>query len=186
VCHFPQHECAPSVEDKEDGIRHASKTTRCQRSEEVKKAHRDKVSKLYSKPIGKWPEKEYARLRQSNPYLMPNSDMCVEEFWNPTQHKIYDDLYAEKAYRVAPMHSINYAHMNKHVAYFAEAREICEEFWLLKFVNFSHPYHEDIISQFFATVYIDTDDDDYDLDKKGRRLSGTWAQFASCLDYPVL
>ena len=102
----------------------AKKTTRRHRSEEAKVAHMDKVAKLYAKPVGKWPENEYARLRQSNVYEQPRSDRCSEEFWNPTQHKISDDLYAEKTYRVAPMHSINFAHMDKHATYFAEAREI--------------------------------------------------------------
>jgi hypothetical protein len=36
--------------------------------------------------------------------------------------------------------------MNKNVEYFAEAKEICEEFGLLPLMEFSHDYDEDITS----------------------------------------
>jgi hypothetical protein len=77
--------------------------------------------------------------------------------------------------------------MDKHATYFAEAREICEEFGIIKLMNFCHHYNEDIIAQFFATVYIGTDDaKTMTWMTDGKQLSSTWAQFAHCLDYPVL
>jgi hypothetical protein len=147
---MPQTEWAPSIEDEEEEIR----LTRCERAALAKQAHRDKIQKLYSKNIKKWSEKEYAKLRQSNAYAKPRSDRCSAEFWNPTKHKISDDLYAEKTYRVSPMHSINFSHMDKHASYFAEAGEICEEFGLTLLMNFTDHYNGDIIAQFFATVYV--------------------------------
>jgi hypothetical protein len=84
------------------------------------------------------------------------------------------DLYVEAAYRVAPMHHINFAHMDKHAQYFTEAREICEQLGLIPLIEFHHPYNVDIIDQFYATMYIDNDDaNTMTWLTEGRMLLGT-------------
>ncbi|KAK1607625.1 hypothetical protein QYE76_031298 [Lolium multiflorum] len=138
-------------------------------------------------PVGKWPDHEYARLRQTNPYTSPKGENCSELFWTRYQEKTYHDLYANATYKVAPMHHINFVHMDKHAEYFAEAREICEQFGLFPLMKFQHPYCVDVIGQFFATVYVDNDDaKTMTWMTEGRMLHGTWDQFAACLGYPVL
>jgi hypothetical protein len=77
--------------------------------------------------------------------------------------------------------------MDRHAQYFAEAREICEQFGLFPLMKFHHPYCVDVIGQFFATVYVDNDDaKTMTWMTEGRLLHGTWDQFAACLGYPVL
>ncbi|KAK1693803.1 hypothetical protein QYE76_010500 [Lolium multiflorum] len=145
------------------------------------------IRRLRGIPVGKWPDHEYARLRQTNPYTSPKGKNCSELFWTRYQEKTFDDLYANATYKVAPMHHINYDHMDKHAEYFAEAREICEQFGLFPLMKFQHPYCVDVIGQFFATVYVDNDDaKTMTWMTEGRMLHGTWDQFAACLGYPVL
>ncbi|KAK1644119.1 hypothetical protein QYE76_061924 [Lolium multiflorum] len=118
------------------------------------------IRRLRGTPIGKWPDHEYARLRQTNPYTSPKGENCSKLFWTRYQEKTYDDLYANATYKVAPMHHINFVHMDKHAKYFAEAREI---------------------------FYVDNDDaKTMTWMTEGRMLHGTWDQFAACLGYPVL
>ena len=145
------------------------------------------IRRLRGMPVGKWPDHEYARLRQTNPYTTPKATNCSELFWTRYQEKTYNDLYAEATYRVAPMHYINFAHMDKHAQYFAEAREVCDQLGLIPLMEFHHPYCVDVIGQFFATVYVDNDDaKTMTWMTEGRMLHGTWDQFAACLGYPVL
>ncbi|KAK1693320.1 hypothetical protein QYE76_010017 [Lolium multiflorum] len=145
------------------------------------------IRRLRGIPVGKWPDHEYARLRQTNPYTSPKGENCSELFWTRYQEKTFDDLYANATYKVAPMHHINFGHMDKHAEYFAEAREICEQFGLFPLMKFQHPYCVDVIGQFFATVYVDNDDaKTMTWMTEGRMLHGTWDQFAACLGYPVL
>ncbi|KAK1632086.1 hypothetical protein QYE76_006401 [Lolium multiflorum] len=86
------------------------------------------IRRLRGTPIGKWPDHEYARLRQTNPYTSPKGKNCSELFWTRYQEKTFDDLYANATYKVAPMHHINFVHMDKNAEYFAEAREIWSYF----------------------------------------------------------
>ena len=145
------------------------------------------IRRLRGMPVGKWPDHEYARLRQTNSYTTPKATNCSELFWTRYQEKTYNDLYAEATYRVAPMHYINFAHMDKHAQYFAEAREVCDQLGLIPLMEFHHPYCVDVIGQFFATVYVDNDDaKTMTWMTEGRMLHGTWDQFAACLGYPVL
>ncbi|KAK1669965.1 hypothetical protein QYE76_058124 [Lolium multiflorum] len=145
------------------------------------------IRRLRGMPIGKWPDNEYARLRQTNIYTSPKATNCSELFWTKYQEKIFDDLYVNATYKVAPMHHINFAHMDRHANYFAEARDICEQFGLFPLMKFHHPYSVDVIGQFFATVYVDNDDaKTMTWMTEGRMLHGTWDQFAACLGYPVL
>ncbi|KAK1632082.1 hypothetical protein QYE76_006397 [Lolium multiflorum] len=145
------------------------------------------IRRLRGIPVGKWPDHEYARLRQTNPYTSPKGENCSELFWTRYQEKTFDDLYANATYKVAPMHHINFVHLDKNAEYFAEAREICEQFGLFPLMKFQHPYCVDVIGQFFATVYVDNDDaKTMTWMTEGRMLHGTWDQFAACLGYPVL
>jgi hypothetical protein len=79
-------------------------------------------NRLRCTPMGKWPDHKYARLRQTNPYVNPKANNYSEEFWTRYQEK----TYVEDAYRVDLMRHINFAHMDKHAHYFAEAQEVCE------------------------------------------------------------
>jgi hypothetical protein len=125
-------------------------------------------------PVGKWPDHEYARLRQTNSYTTPRAANCSELFWTKYQEKTYEDFYVNDTYQVAPMHHINFTHMDKHAQYFAEAREICEQFGLFPLMKFQHPYCVDVIGQFFATVYVDNDDaKTMTWMTEGRMLHGT-------------
>ncbi|KAK1652366.1 hypothetical protein QYE76_070171 [Lolium multiflorum] len=163
------------------------KSSRRERDSAPAEPRANVLRRLRGMPIGKWPDNEYARLRQSNAYTSPKGTNCSALFWTKYQEKTFDDLYANATYKVAPMHHINFAHMDKHANYFAEARNICEQFGLIPLMEFQHPYCVEVIGQFFATVYVDNDDaKTMTWMTEGRMLHGTWDQFAACLGYPVL
>ena len=163
------------------------KSSRRERDSAPAEPRANVLRRLRGMPIGKWPDNEYARLRQSNAYTSPKGTNCSALFWTKYQEKTFDDLYANATYKVAPMHHINFAHMDKHANYFAEARNICEQFGLIPLMEFQHPYCVEVIGQFFATVYVDNDDaKTMTWMTEGRLLHGTWDQFAACLGYPVL
>ncbi|KAK1610142.1 hypothetical protein QYE76_033815 [Lolium multiflorum] len=163
------------------------KSSRRERNSAPAEPRANLLRRLRGMPIGKWPDNEYARLRQSNAYTSPKGTNCSALFWTKYQEKTFDDLYANATYKVAPMHHINFAHMDKHANYFAEARDICEQFGLVPLMKFQHPYCVEVIGQFFATVYVDNDDaKTMTWMTEGRMLHGTWDQFAACLGYPVL
>ncbi|KAK1605255.1 hypothetical protein QYE76_028928 [Lolium multiflorum] len=173
--------------DFEAEILPMKKSSRRERNSAPAEPRANLIRRLRGMPIGKWPDNEYARLRQTNIYTSPKATNCSALFWSKYQEKTFDDLYANATYKVAPMHHINFAHMDKHANYFAEARDICEQFGLFPPMKFHHPYCVDVIGQFFATVYVDNDDaKTMTWMTEGRMLHGTWDQFAACLGYPVL
>ncbi|KAK1630064.1 hypothetical protein QYE76_004379 [Lolium multiflorum] len=173
--------------DFEAEILPMKKSSRRERNSAPAEPRANLIRRLRGMPIGKWPDNEYARLRQTNIYTSPKGTNCSALFWTKYQEKTFDDLYANATYKVAPMHHINFAHMDKHANYFAEARDICEQFGLFPLMKFQHPYCVEVIGQFFATVYVDNDDaKTMTWMTEGRMLHGTWDQFAACLGYPVL
>jgi hypothetical protein len=56
------------------------------------------IRRLRGMPAGKWPDHEYARLRQTNIYTTPKADNCSELFWSKYQEKTYEDLYDNATY----------------------------------------------------------------------------------------
>jgi hypothetical protein len=94
------------------------------------------------------------------------------------QERIFNEVYGKKKVRLGPMHSINVALMDKDSEYFGEAKEICEEFGLLPLMQFNHDIDEDIIAQFYATVYLDlTNERELIWMTKDKLMKATWAQF---------
>jgi hypothetical protein len=112
------------------------------------------------------------------------SAMCQPSLWNSTQERIFNDCYATKAFRVAPMHT-TISLMDDNEEYFGEAKAICEEFGLIPLMNFAHDFDVDIIGQFIATVFLGSDDAKTTTwITLYHQMTGTWAQFEYSMEYP--
>jgi hypothetical protein len=88
---------------------------------------------------------------------------------------------------VVNQHHINVEHMRKNPEYFGEALAMCEEFGLLQLMQFTQNWDEDLVVQFFSTVYFI--EDEHKIIKwltNGRLLEATWVEFGDSLGYPIL
>ena len=70
------------------------KSSRRERNSAPAEPRANLLRRLRGMPIGKWPDNEYARLRQSNAYTSPKGTNCSALFWTKYQEKTFDDLYA--------------------------------------------------------------------------------------------
>jgi hypothetical protein len=64
---------------------------------------------------------------------------------------------------------------------------MCEEFGLLSLMQFTQNWDEDIVVQFYSTVYF-TEDEEKTIKwlTNGQLLEATWADFGVSLGYPIL
>jgi hypothetical protein len=88
---------------------------------------------------------------------------------------------------VVNQHHINVEYMRKNSEYFGEALAMCEEFGLIPLMQFVHNWDEELVVQFYSTVYF-TEDDDRTIKwlTNGRLLEATWEEFGDSLGYPIL
>ena len=135
-----------SDHEEEEEIAPVKKPTHHQQSDAAKATQKLVLVKMNAKPVDKWPVAEYSEMRQRNSYLASKEARCSPRFWNFFQQKIYEDIYTENVNHVAPMHTIDFAHVEKEAEYFADAKAIWTEFGLMRLMNFNHPYNEDIIA----------------------------------------
>jgi hypothetical protein len=83
--------------------------------------------------------------------------MTDENFWSRSQEEIYTCIYLPMKNRVVKQHHINVYHMRKNPEYFGEALEMCEEFGLLLLMEFTQNWDEELVVQFYTTVFFTED-----------------------------
>ena len=143
--------------------------------------------KLMNTPIKKWPLTEYTRFRARYHFDKPRDPTAHEYFHLSVHQMIYEQCYVGKKHPVAPMHTISISHMDEHAEYFAEAKAVCERLGIIDLMKLKHEFCEDVICQFLSTVHFGTDDArTLTWMTEGKLLTGTWAQFAECVGYPIL
>lgn len=82
------------------------------------------------------------------------------------------------------MFSINVQHMKDHAVYFGEALAICEDFDLLKLIQFNCDFDVSLVVQFLATVHFDTDDArTLTWMTKNEHFDAPWREFSLVLGY---
>jgi hypothetical protein len=117
-----------------------------QEAKAVQKAAKD--AKLRATKMDKCSEHDFITMRMKNPYVHPQNPREVRNpyFHTAMQERIFNEVYGKKKVLLGPMHSINVTLMVKDPKYFGEAKEICEEFGILPFMQFNHAFDEDIIT----------------------------------------
>ena len=115
------------------------------------------VKKPKTVSFAKMPDREYRDYRKKNPYLLPRQDNVTDSrFYTNDQELVFNQIYSGQRNAVVLQHRLNIAHMtsSKHAQYFAEAFSMCEEFGLLKIMEVHQDYNEELVAQFYATVFI--------------------------------
>lgn len=108
-------------------------------------------------PLKKMSDSEFARNKGINPYVVGAPDprhVSDPWFYNNFQSQIYHEiLMRKKTDNFVMQHSIHLEHMTKKPDYFGEALSICEEFGLLRIMDFNQKFDVELVAQFFATVH---------------------------------
>jgi hypothetical protein len=113
--------------------------------------------KKVAKPYTKWALQDYIELRKTNPYLVNRHPRFTNtHFHNSTQEAIYNDCYIHPKFRVVPQHYLSIDHMLSKPAYFGGASEMVEELGLENIMRFRCHYDQDLVCQFYATVFFTT------------------------------
>jgi len=123
-----------------------------------------------------------------NPYELPKDDRIANDprFNTLTQAQIYQEIYlVGHKYRAVSQHYINVDFMRKNSDYFGEALSMCEEFGLLPLMQFSCHYIEDLITQFYTTVHMETNEErTLTWMTNDRVMTAPWKEFAAAIGYP--
>jgi hypothetical protein len=120
------------IESEEEEVIPPPKSRR-QLSQEAKATQREvKEAELHAKKVDKWSEHDFITMRMKNTYTQPRNPRVVRNpnFYTLMQERVFNEVYGKKKVRLAPMHSIDIAHMDKSPEYFGEAKALCEEFGL--------------------------------------------------------
>jgi hypothetical protein len=164
--------------------------SRRQLFQEAKATHRQvKEAELRAKKVDKWSKHDFITMRMKNPYTQPRNPRVLRNpfFYSPMQERVFNEVYGKKKVRLAPMHSIDIAHMDKTPEYFGEAKALCEEYGLLPLMEFNHVLDEAIVAQFCATVHLSkTGDRELIWMTRDKLMKTTWAKFGECLGYPAV
>jgi hypothetical protein len=164
--------------------------SRRQLSQEAKSTQREVMeAKLHATSVDKWSEHDFITMRMKNPYTQPRNSRVVRnlKFYTLMQERVFNEVYGKKKVRLAPMHLIDIAHMDKSPKYFSEAKAICEEYGLILLMELNHVVDEDIICQFYATIHLSkTGDRELTWMTRDKLMKTTWAKFGVCMGYPVV
>ena len=112
---------------------------------------------LRNVPLVSWTKPEIWAERQSHPYDAATSMGVDPRFKNEFQHRVYYEVLLTKNKKFAPHKQVNAESLwdNDHIypgVYAALGR-----LGLIPFVSFNHTYNEELVMQFFATVFFHND-----------------------------
>ena len=109
-------------------------------------------------PLSKWTKPELWARRQDFPYV-PNTDAGVDpRFKNDFQHRVFSELIMTKKNKFAPHKQINVEALRDNDHTYPGVYSALGRLGLIPFVAFHHPFSEDLVMQFFATVYFHSDE----------------------------
>ena len=125
------------------------------------------------------PPKEFWARRSRNPYEEDQDPTLVNHpFWNRIQFSIFFDVLKAKKNLYVNVHSIDTEHMENDPDYFGEALQMCTQLNILGIMQFDKDYGADIVTQFYATVHLGTDEDrTLTWMTNGKLLSVKWKAF---------
>jgi hypothetical protein len=153
-----------------------------------REAEAKKKTKAPRKTIDKLSLSECSDYWKVDPYSVEhNSRVEDAHFSNHAQEEVYSRIYLPLKHKVVNQHHINVAYMCKNSEYFGEALAMCEEFGLLPLMQFVQNWDEELVVQFYSTIYF-TEDVDKTIKwlTNGRLLETTWAEFGDSLGYTIL
>ena len=78
-------------------------------------------------------------------------------FKNGFQQRIYHELLMTKSKKFAPHKQVNTESLRDNDHLYPGVYSALGRLGLILFVTFNHPYNEDLVMQFFATLYFSND-----------------------------
>src|SRR4051812_10631561 len=125
-------------------------------------------------PVNEWTQPEYWAFRQQDPYVAATELGADPRFRNIYKHRIFTELLMAKSKKFAPHKQINVEHLRDNAHIYPRVYHALGRLGIIPFCQFSYKYNEDLIMQFYATVYFRNDDA-----RTMRWMSGTAVYSAS-------
>src|SRR4051812_14490303 len=133
--------------------------------------------------LNKLPRPEYRRLRRIYPYAAARDEVDWK-FHNILQKRVYSEILKPKKVKIAPHRDLDLEYISN-TASFPEVYSVLEDMGLIPFVSFNHAFNEDLILQFYSTVYFENDSARSFKWRSGSRvLSGSMNDLADITGYP--
>lgn len=108
-------------------------------------------------PLAKWTKPELWAERQSHPYAAATGIGMDPRFKNEFQQRVYHKLLMTKSKKFAPHKQVNTESLRDNDHLYPGVYSALGRLGLILFVTFNHPYNEDLVMQFFATLYFSND-----------------------------
>ena len=135
-------------------------------------------------PVNEWTQPEYWAFREQDPYVAATELGADPRFRNVFQARIFNELMMAKSKKFAPHKQINVEHLRDNAHIYPGVYDALGRLGLIPFCQFSYKYNEDLVMQFYATVYFMNDDA-----RTMRWMSGTavcsapFSKFAEIIPY---
>ena len=142
---------------------------------------------LRNMPLVKWTKPEIWAERQNHPYVKATSMGMDPRFKNGFQQRIYHELLMTKSKKFAPHKQVNTESLRDNDHLYPGVYSALGRLGLIPFVTFNHPYNEDLVMQFFATLYFSNDSARTLTWMSGtHQCSAPMAKFSEIIPYPFM
>lgn len=104
-------------------------------------------------------KRKYESLRwDQNQYEFQKETKCGQMFRTVMQQKIYEEVILALENKIAPQRAIDFEHIKKNKDKFVNIFETCDRLGLVDIMKFKHDYDEEVVMQFYATLFLEKDD----------------------------
>jgi hypothetical protein len=93
-----------------------------------------------------------------NPYEGQKETECSPFFHTVMQQKVYEEVLLALEKKLSPQKAIDFEHIKKHKDKFVNIFETCDRLGLVDIMEFKHDYNEQVLLQFYATIFLEKDD----------------------------
>lgn len=143
----------------------------------------DPVNSL-NHPLSKWSKTQVWEHRQVSPYLRSTGRVPDDRFKTVFQYNVYHQLMAIKKTRFAPFKQVDVGHLQENAHLYPGVFDALVSLGLIPIVTYSRPFNEDLVMQFYATVFFERDDERSLTWMSGTRMfSAPFRKFSEIIPY---
>ena len=128
---------------------------------------------LRNMPLAKWTKPELWAEMQSHLYAAATGLGVDPQFKNDFQQRVYHELLITKMKKFTPHKQVNTESLHDNDHLYPGMYSALGRLGLIPFITFNHPYNEDLVMQFFATLFFSND-------------SAPMAKFSEIIPYPFI
>ena len=157
--HEVEHRAERRTNPTRAAKRKADAMTGSPKAKKARKAvGRKAVSKKHSF-LSTLSKRQYESLRwDQDQYMFQKETDCGQMFRTVIQQKIYEEVILALDTKIAPQKAIDFEHIKKNKDTFVNIFEACDRLGLVDIMKFQHDYDEEVVMQFYATLYLEKDD----------------------------